>query len=70
MMHSCAGPLGKDAKQLTIPEVLVLFDDYIARNKHQDPDYQPNALLVQAAEYARHMVSSTNNKESVQKMRE
>ncbi len=58
-----------DAKALTISEVGVLFEDYMARTQQRDPDYQPNPMLLKAVEYAQRF-STNKNKDTLQKIRE
>jgi hypothetical protein len=59
----------KDVKVLTVSEVGVLFEEYMGRTQQRDAEYQPNAMLVKAVEYAQRF-STNKNKETLQKIRE
>lgn len=59
----------KDVKVLTVSEVGVLFEEYTGRTQQRDAEYQPNAMLVKAVEYAQRF-STNKNKETLQKIRE
>jgi hypothetical protein len=54
---------------LTVSEVGVLFEEYTGRTQQRDAEYQPNAMLVKAVEYAQRFATN-KNKETLQKIRE
>lgn len=59
----------KDIKVLTISEVACLIDEYVKGTQQRDADYQPNPMLVKAAEYASRFATN-KNRDTLQKIRE
>ncbi|KAI7836858.1 hypothetical protein COHA_009311 [Chlorella ohadii] len=59
----------KDAKVMTLGEAGLVLEDVSQRLQRRDPDWQPNAMMLKAVEYAQRF-SGNKNRDTLQKIRE
>ncbi|PRW44955.1 DNA-directed RNA polymerase II subunit 4 [Chlorella sorokiniana] len=59
----------KNAKILTLGEAGVALEEVSKRITQRDPDWQPNAMMLKAVEYAQRFAAN-KNRDTLQKIRE